>query len=270
MVRILLRDARVERGAARIDMRARLVAHVRAAARAAERAEAVRAIREACDLRHRRIDEVVAAHVDDIALRRARLDRRLRVGVDRDGAIGRRRFRREDEVVVFLRHGAREVRRDADEDIDVLLHAVRVQAAAVFLDEVDLVGIPEVQLAVRLDVDRAARHVRVVARREVEDGVARRRPGREVEIVRGEIHDVLGRDALRPVDRQRVAARARAEAAVKRGIRQVGIRRACRQQDGIVRRRAALGIAAVDIAVTLPPVMATVLLSAAPSSVRAP
>ena len=109
----------------------RLVAHVRAAARAAERAEAVRAIREPRDLCHRRIDEVIRAHIDNIALRRARLDRRLRVGVDRDrrraraagaaGAACGHCFCREDEVVVFFRHGPIELCRDADEDIDVLL-----------------------------------------------------------------------------------------------------------------------------------------------------
>ena len=53
LVRVLFRDARIERRAPRIDMRARLVAHVRAAARAAERAEAVRAIREPRNLRQR-------------------------------------------------------------------------------------------------------------------------------------------------------------------------------------------------------------------------
>ena len=263
LVRVLLRDARVERRAPRIDMRARLVAHVRAAARPAERAEAVRAIREPRNLRQRRIDEVVAAHVDDIALRRARLDRRLRVGVDCDtrrarsrraagavriagaacavrifraagvarfartagasraagttraaraaraaGAACRYGFRCEDEVlVIFVRHGARELCRDADEDIDFLVDCrVREQiAAALFLDEIDFFGFLEIRAAIRMDVDRATPHVGIFVRREMEQDVVCLRLGGEIEMVRVEVRDIasLGR----PCDVQRVAAR---------------------------------------------------------------
>ena len=305
LVRVLLRDARVERRAPRIDMRARLVAHVRAAARAAERAEAVRAIREPRNLRQRRIDEVVAAHVDDVALRRACLDRRLRVGVDCDTQRARSRraagavriagaacavrifraagvarfartarasratgttraaraagaaratraacrygFRCEDEVlVIFVRHGARELCRDADEDIDFLVDCrVREQiAAALFLDEIDFFGFLEIRAAIRMDVDRATPHVGIFVRREMEQDVVCLRLGGEIEMVRVEVRDIASRG--RACDIQRVAAHAARRTGDITAINRPSDR-AASEIDNVV-RGCLFAVAAIDIA----------------------